>query len=267
MIGTCARCGQEKAGEHYTLYFWKQKAESGRIVYSDPGYEKIFLCDHCALSESRNTKWVLLVVCAMTGLLFGSLFVLGLVNYEPSGAGITAVMGVLMLACLAPIYWLVKGLRWRAVKKEDGEKSALNLRAREYISKGYASTTGTGFDQAAATVGMFRQWKNAFLMQSEQQIIPADVTAIRQYTHLLALEWWKTHEGPVICDKCNGPVGRDQGYLVGSYLHCESCGSEDFGSDAITYLREDPNFFGRGVLEHARAMMAEKYNALLQKQG
>lgn len=42
--------------------------------------------------------------------------------------------------------------------------------------------------------------------------------------HQRAVEWWEqTGQEEAICDGCNRPLSRGNGFLVGSYLYCHSC--------------------------------------------
>lgn len=84
-----------------------------------------------------------------------------------------------------------------------------------------------------------------------------DLQAIKEYCSAEALEWWKTNElESATCDKCNGPVSRNSGYIIGSWLYCGHC--EDMFSEQYRYhLIRDPNFYGRGVLEKARKRLLE----------
>lgn len=84
-----------------------------------------------------------------------------------------------------------------------------------------------------------------------------DLQAIRVYCHAEAVEWWKTNElESAICDKCNGPVRRNSGYLIGRSLYCGLC-EDMFSEEYRNYLIRDPNFYGQGVLEKARKRLLE----------
>jgi hypothetical protein len=56
-----------------------------------------------------------------------------------------------------------------------------------------------------------------------------------------------------VCDQCNSTIARGQGFLHGSSLLCERCCEKRLATDALERLREDPNHFGAGLLEEARA--------------
>ena len=57
-----------------------------------------------------------------------------------------------------------------------------------------------------------------------------DLQAIRAYCRAAGLEWWKTNDlQSAICDKCNGAVSRNGGYIIGSWLYCGQC--EDMFSE------------------------------------
>lgn len=95
----------------------------------------------------------------------------------------------------------------------------------------------------------------------ERSAIPSryvdDMQAIRAYCHAEAVEWWKTNElESAICDKCNGPVRRNSGYLIGRSLYCGLC-EDMFSEEYRNYLIRDPNFYGQGVLEKARKRLLE----------
>lgn len=82
-----------------------------------------------------------------------------------------------------------------------------------------------------------------------------DLQMIRTYVRHLASEWWKDQDESrehAVCDACNGPVQRDSGYLMGTWLRCEQCGDRWFAPGNETTLRDNPDFYGRGVLEKAR---------------
>jgi len=94
---------------------------------------------------------------------------------------------------------------------------------------------------------------------SGEEITQSDVDAIRGYWRHLAQQWWKTEsrtEG--ICDRCCSPISRDAGYLDGSYLLCEKCCNKSLGSDALEHLRQNPDYFGAGLLRKARHFVAKK---------
>lgn len=84
-----------------------------------------------------------------------------------------------------------------------------------------------------------------------------DMQAIREYCRAAALQWWNSNNlESVICDKCNGAVSRNSGYIIGSWLYCGEC--EDMFSEQYRYyFKSDPNFYGQGVLEKARKRMLE----------
>lgn len=88
---------------------------------------------------------------------------------------------------------------------------------------------------------------------SAEEITAHDLEAIREYQRHLAQEWWKTEtRTEAICDHCNSSVPRDQGYLSGSSLYCENCERTLLGDQALDKLRENPDYFGSGVLRQAR---------------
>lgn len=81
-----------------------------------------------------------------------------------------------------------------------------------------------------------------------------DMDAIRRYCHYLAEEWWKSQlDEQATCDSCNGPIAKGGGFLLGSSLYCSNCASDQFGTEGMMRLQADPNFFGRGLVEKARA--------------
>ena len=85
-----------------------------------------------------------------------------------------------------------------------------------------------------------------------------DVDAIRKYCQHLAQQWWQSNSmETAICEGCNGAVSKGSGVLLGSNLYCGSCANEKFGPSYAQYLRTDPNFYGRGVLEKAREYVAK----------
>ena len=92
-----------------------------------------------------------------------------------------------------------------------------------------------------------------------EEITQSDVNAIREYWRHLAQQWWKTEsrtEG--ICDSCNALVPRDAGYLCGSWLLCEKCCNGRLGPSVLEQLRQNPDYFGAGLLRKARHFAASK---------
>lgn len=86
------------------------------------------------------------------------------------------------------------------------------------------------------------------------EITMTDVKTIRAYCRHLAREWWKAEPRQVaICDTCNSPVLRDEGFLRESYLWCEACFDPNSTPDAaLDNLRDDPDYYGEGLLDEAR---------------
>ena len=86
------------------------------------------------------------------------------------------------------------------------------------------------------------------------EITMADVKAIRVYCRHLAKEWWKVGPRQVaICDACNSPILRDEGFLMDSYLRCETCFSPTNTPDAaLDNLSDDADYYGEGLLDEAR---------------
>jgi len=92
-----------------------------------------------------------------------------------------------------------------------------------------------------------------------EEITQSDVNAIREYWRHLAQQWWKTEsrtEG--ICDSCNALVPRDAGYLCGSWLLCENCCNRRLGPSVLEQLRQNPDYFGAGLLRKVRHFAANK---------
>ncbi len=86
------------------------------------------------------------------------------------------------------------------------------------------------------------------------EITTTDVKAIRALCRHLAREWWKAEPRQVaICDACNSPVLRDEGFLMGSSLCCETCFGPNSTPDiALKNLLDDPDHYGEGLLDEAR---------------
>jgi hypothetical protein len=94
--------------------------------------------------------------------------------------------------------------------------------------------------------------------QSPVQAEVDDLQAVQAYCRAAAQEWWKSNDlESAICDKCNGSVGRNTGYIIGSWLYCGEC-ENMFSEQYRSYLKNDPNFYGRGVLEKAKALVRER---------
>ena len=92
-----------------------------------------------------------------------------------------------------------------------------------------------------------------------KEIARSDIDAIRQYWRHLAQQWWKTESRTeAICDRCTSPVARGDGYIDGSSLLCEKCCNKSLGTDALKQLRENPNYFGAGLVRKARHFVAVK---------
>lgn len=87
------------------------------------------------------------------------------------------------------------------------------------------------------------------------EITAADVKALRAYCRHRAREWWRAEPRQVaICDTCNSPVLRDEGFLMGSSLCCETCFGPNSTPDiALKNLLDDPDHYGEGLLDEARS--------------
>ncbi len=116
----------------------------------------------------------------------------------------------------------------------------------------------SGFE--AKILSVHRDYEVEQVLDSESgpapapQVLAQDLANIRNYWRHLGKEWWNSQDlsqQQAICDSCNEYISRDLGFLYGSYLLCEKCCDQRL--DALDQLREDPNYFGAGVLEKARA--------------
>jgi len=89
--------------------------------------------------------------------------------------------------------------------------------------------------------------------QPNPEITMADVKAIRAYCRHRAREWWRTQAREVaVCDRCNGPVGRGEGFLLDD-LYCDGCFDPNRKPEAaLKNLLNDPDWYGEGVLDEAR---------------
>jgi hypothetical protein len=85
------------------------------------------------------------------------------------------------------------------------------------------------------------------------EITTTDVKAIHTFCRHLAREWWRTQTREVaVCDACNGPVGRDEGFLLDD-LYCDACfGPNSTPDAALGNLRDDADYYGEGLLDEAR---------------
>lgn len=92
------------------------------------------------------------------------------------------------------------------------------------------------------------------------EITMTDLKAIQVYCRHLAREWWKARPTQVaICDTCNSPVLRDDGFLTDSYLRCEACFKPSSTADAaLGHLRDDVDYYGEGLLDEARRLAGMK---------
>lgn len=112
-------------------------------------------------------------------------------------------------------------------------------------------------DTAAPSDGINRSSDTADVGHStllNPEISMADVKAIRAYCRHLAKEWWRTERKEVaICDTCNSPVLRDEGFLADSHLRCESCFEPSNATEAaLDKLRQDAEYYGEELLDEAR---------------
>jgi hypothetical protein len=88
-----------------------------------------------------------------------------------------------------------------------------------------------------------------------EDVSSGDLDKIAAYWRRMGKEWWLAQDevrNSAICDHCNSTIARGQGFMNGSYLLCEKCCEKKLSSDALERLREDPNYFGAGLLEAAR---------------
>ena len=88
------------------------------------------------------------------------------------------------------------------------------------------------------------------------EITMMDVKAIRAYCRHLAREWWKAEPRQVaICDACNSPVLRDEGFLAYSYLRCEACFDPSSTPDeALNNLRQDAELLRWGAVRRSATL-------------
>lgn len=260
MESTCQKCGKTTEGNSYSIYFGKIKQENAKIIYTDLGSEKVFLCKSCALSERHTINWVLLVCLLMVVLFFGFLFYSAVSRVEPGEYGTVVGLGLFILILIAAMVWFIRDLIKRQPKLIDGENVAAAMRVKALMAKGYNVWPGRSFEKLAASIPQLKSFETLSNFEDLNIVSQKDLDAIQEYVHYLALEWWKTseYEAAATCDVCNGPVLRDTGFLIGTFLYCDSCGPKQFGREGLMYLRNDPNFFGTGVLQKARAFVATK---------
>jgi hypothetical protein len=82
----------------------------------------------------------------------------------------------------------------------------------------------------------------------------ADVKAIQVYCRHAAKEWWRSQQREVaICDACNSPILRDEGYLMDGSLRCDTYFDPRCSPDAaLINLRYDNDHYGVGLVDEAR---------------
>lgn len=81
-----------------------------------------------------------------------------------------------------------------------------------------------------------------------------DLNVLRAFWRHRAQEWWPAQaRSQAICDSCNSSVARPEGFLVGSSLYCPACCDNTLGPNALSKLKQNPDYFGSGELQRARA--------------
>jgi len=72
------------------------------------------------------------------------------------------------------------------------------------------------------------------------------------YWRHLAKEWWQRQtQHTALCDHCNCEIIDGNGFLIGSWLRCDDCTYRAVVG-ARSKLRENPDYFGPGMLENAK---------------
>lgn len=84
-----------------------------------------------------------------------------------------------------------------------------------------------------------------------------DHLALPPYWRYCALEHWSSlNRETLACDICNATIARNEGYLIGSSLHCEDCcinGLRSLLKKRLETKDYDENYFGFGMLDKARS--------------
>lgn len=264
MDGTCARCGKVRVGERYRVHSVKAAQLGARQwKFSDLKSEDVFLCNRCASMGKRGLYLWVAVIC---GLLAAPLLAATILAITQDGFSAGSGFYLLIsLALLAPAAWAITKLRKLEATRENGELAAVGLRfpaARRQGRTVFSDSQLPGIlaahpelqpDGPASALD-----RKLAALTGRASISEADLAAIRAYAHHLALEDWEmgTLTPPAICDGCGSAIPRDSGYSIGASLWCNSCADRNFGAEGLAHLQRDPNFFGRGMLETARAFAA-----------
>jgi HEAT repeat protein len=128
-----------------------------------------------------------------------------------------------------------------------------------YFGHACGELEGSGPDGAALVALFFSRQEIGpaeDTLEAVETVSAGDLDRIAAYWRDMATVWWRDQEATrtsAICDDCNSTVARGQGFLNGSSLFCERCCEDRLSSEALERLREDPNYFGTGLLEAARA--------------
>lgn len=260
MTEICAKCKKEIDGKFYRINYGKAHQNGSAVTYTDIQTERLYLCDRCTVSATRQNYINGTLALGFMGLCMGFVTVMAIAD-EGFGNGNWGYV-LFTLALLAPLYWTIKGLVSLSPTQLNGESSAVALRFMDLNNQGYTIWTGTGFDNLARSNP---QWQMQTLINQMEDlsgksiVSERDIAAIKEYCRYRAQQWWKTNsEETAICDGCNSPIMNGGGFLIGSYLYCGNCANNQFGSDALSRLRSDPNFFGSGVLEQARKFVSNQ---------
>lgn len=88
----------------------------------------------------------------------------------------------------------------------------------------------------------------------------ADMEAVRALWKFRCGLWWNQNQrAGGICDNCNAPMRRGEGYHNGSGVICQDCVMKSTGADKLESLRKNPDWFGESELRKARNFAAGTY--------
>ncbi len=287
MNGKCAKCGREREGDRYKFYIARKEGEPYKFIYTDLKVEEAFICDRCARSGAVGPEWVLLV---LFGLAAVPPLALAFINFLEHGFGAGIGQLILGLFFLAPAVWSAYSLLTLKVTPLGGECAAIAGRRKTLQGQRIATFPASKmayYARVRTDLSMLLSAMNApkrgkprvpkpgtrpvpvldlsgqTFMQTPlpegRSITNYDLNAIREYLQFVAQRWWETRDAETaICERCNGPVPRGYGALLGSSLYHARC-LDDLLEEGRSYLRRDPDsFLGQGVLQKAREFAANK---------
>jgi hypothetical protein len=92
------------------------------------------------------------------------------------------------------------------------------------------------------------------------EITETDMEAMRALWRFRCELWWNRNQrAGGICDDCNAPMKRGEGYHNGSSVVCQDCAMKSTGVDKLESLRKNPDWFGESELRKARNFISGAY--------